>query len=204
MSAGVWLVVVLAAGADAGVSLDLVDAARTVPGLIVELRYATDDNFLGRAVYPEAARCFLLKPVAERLAKVARALAPAGYRLHVWDCYRPLHVQWAMWRLVPRKGYVADPHTGSNHNRGAAVDLTLDLADGTAVDMPTPFDVFGPSAHHGSNAGTAQARDNRERLRKAMVEAGFRPNRMEWWHYDAPEARHAPLLDVPLDPDAKR
>ena len=179
---------------------DLVDAARTVPGLSVDLRYATDANFLGKAVYPAGARCLLLRPVATRLAAVARSLALEGYRLHVWDCYRPLHVQWAMWRLVPRKGYVADPRTGSNHNRGAAVDLTLEHADGTPVEMPTPFDTFGPAAHHGSTAGTPAARENRERLRKAMVDAGFRPNRMEWWHYDAPEARHAPVLDVPVGP----
>jgi zinc D-Ala-D-Ala dipeptidase len=200
MSSLVWLALAASAATDGGVTTDLVDAAASVPGLTVELRYATDDNFLGKAVYPATARCLLLKPVAARLAAVARALAPAGYRLHVWDCYRPLHVQWAMWRLVPRKGYVADPHTGSNHNRGAAVDLTLDSADGTAVEMPTPFDTFGPAAHHGSTAGTAAARENRERLRKAMVDAGFRPNRMEWWHYDAPEARHAPVLDVPFEP----
>ena len=113
-----------------------------------------------------------------------------------WDCYRPLHVQWAMWKLVPRKGYVADPHTGSNHNRGAAVDVTLVTLDGAPVEMPTAFDTFGPAAHHGSNAGTAEARAHREMLRQAMVEAGFRPNRMEWWHYDAPERRGAPVLDV--------
>ena len=200
MNALLWLALAASAASDGGVTTDLVDAATSVPGLTVELRYATDDNFLGKAVYPATARCLLLKPVAARLAAVARALAPAGYRLHVWDCYRPLHVQWAMWRLVPRKGYVADPHTGSNHNRGAAVDLTLDTADGTPVEMPTPFDTFGPAAHHGSTAGTAAARENRERLRKAMVDAGFRPNRMEWWHYDAPEVRHAPVLDVPLEP----
>jgi len=183
MKALLWLALAASLATDGGVSSELVDAAASVPGLTVELRYATADNFLGKAVYPPAARCLLLKPVAVRLAAVARALAPVGYRLHVWDCYRPLHVQWAMWRLVPRKGYVADPHTGSNHNRGAAVDLTL-----------------GPAAHHGSTAGTPAARENRERLRKAMVDAGFRPNRMEWWHYDAPEAHHAPVLDVPLEP----
>ena len=181
-------------------ALDLVDAAASVPGLSVELRYATEDNFLGKAVYPDKARCLLLRPVAARLATAARALAPSGYRLRVWDCYRPLHVQWAMWRLVPRKGYVADPRTGSNHNRGAAVDVTLDHDDGTPVEMPTPFDTFGPAAHQGSTAGTAEARENRELLRKAMVDAGFPPNRMEWWHYDAPEARRAPVLDVPLEP----
>ena len=195
------LIALLAAllGADAGTSSGLVEATTRVPDLVVELRYATDENFLGRAVYPEDARCLLLPAVAERLARAERALEAAGFRLKAWDCYRPLRVQWAMWRLVHRPGYVADPRMGSNHNRGAAVDVTLVTRDGAAVDMPTPFDTFGPEAHHGSSAGTAEARANRERLRRAMMEAGFRPNRMEWWHYDAPEARGVPVLDVPLE-----
>jgi zinc D-Ala-D-Ala dipeptidase len=191
---------VLLAGADAGAVATLVDAGSRVPGLVVELPYATEDNFLGKAVYPEGARCLLLPGVAERLARAGRTLQARGFRLKAWDCYRPIHVQWAMWNLVPRRGYVADPHAGSNHNRGAAVDVTLVTLDGAAVDMPTRFDTFGPAAHHGSSAGTAEARENREVLRQAMVEAGFRPNRMEWWHYDAPERRGAPLLDVPLVP----
>jgi len=191
---------VLTLGQDAGMPGGLVEASGRVPGLVVELRYATADNFLGRAVYPEGARCLLLPGVVERLARAARALEATGFRLKAWDCYRPLHVQWAMWELVPRKGYVADPRTGSHHNRGTAVDVTLVTLDGAPVEMPTPFDTFGPAAHHGSSAGTAEARANRDRLRQAMVEAGFRPNRMEWWHYDAPEARGAPVLDVPLSP----
>ena len=185
---------------DAGPPRGLVEARARVPSLLVELRYATDDNFLGKAVYPEGARCLLLPSVADRLAQAARTLQAQGLLLKAWDCYRPVHVQWAMWKLVPRKGYVADPHTGSNHNRGAAVDVTLVTLDGAAVEMPTPFDAFGPSAHHGSSAGTVEARTNRETLRQAMVGAGFRANRMEWWHYDAPEGRGAPLLDVPLVP----
>lgn len=185
-------------GADAGPSSPLVEATAQVPGLAVELRYATADNFLGKAVYPEDAQCLLLPVVAGRLAEAQRALEARGFRLKAWDCYRPLHVQWAMWKLVPVKGYVADPHTGSNHNRGAAVDVTLITLTGEPVEMPTPFDTFGPTAHHGSGAGTAEARAHRETLRQAMVQAGFRPNRMEWWHYDAPEARGAPVLDVPL------
>ena len=191
---------VLLAGADAGTAATLVDASSRVSGLVVELPYATEDNFLGKAVYPEGARCLLLPSVAERLARAARTLQARGFRLKAWDCYRPIHVQWAMWKLVPRKGYVADPHAGSNHNRGAAVDVTLVTLDGAEVDMPTRFDTFSPAAHHGSSAGTAEAREHREVLRQAMVEAGFRPNRMEWWHYDAPERRGAPLLDVPLVP----
>jgi D-alanyl-D-alanine dipeptidase len=195
-----WLAaLVLDVSPDAAVRPELVDAAGVVPGLVVELRYATNDNFLGRAVYPEGARCLLLPPVAARLAKAAQELAADGLRLKAWDCYRPVRVQWSMWRLVPRRGYVADPHTGSNHNRAAAVDVTLVDADLAEVDMPTPFDTFGPAAHHGSNAGTEEARAHRERLRRAMMNAGFRPNRMEWWHYDAPESRGAPVLDLPLD-----
>lgn len=184
---------------DAGTPVGLVEATARVPALVVDLRYATEDNFLGRAVYPEGARCLLLSPVADRLAQAARTLEAQGFRLKAWDCYRPLHVQWAMWKLVPVKGYVADPHTGSNHNRGAAVDVTLVTLEGEPVEMPTPFDTFGPAAHHGSTAGTAEARAHREALRQAMVGAGFRPNRMEWWHYDAPEAHGAPLLDVPVE-----
>ena len=191
---------VLLARPDGGTASTLVDASTRVPGLVVELSYATDDNFLGKSVYPERARCLLLAAVAERLARAARTLEGEGFRLKAWDCYRPLHVQWAMWKVVPRKGYVADPHTGSHHNRGAAVDVTLVTLEGKAVEMPTSFDTFGPAAHHGSSAGTAEARAHRETLRQAMVEAGFRPNRMEWWHYDAPEHRGAPLLDVPLVP----
>jgi D-alanyl-D-alanine dipeptidase len=194
------MVAVLLAGGDAGTATTLVDASTRVPGLVVELPYATEDNFLGKAVYPEGAPCLLLPGVADRLAGAARLLEAEGFRLKAWDCYRPLHVQWAMWRLVPRKGYVADPRTGSHHNRGAAVDVTLVTANGAPVEMPTPFDTFGPAAHHGSSVGTAEARAHREALRQAMVQAGFRPNRMEWWHYDAPERRGAPLLDVPLVP----
>ena len=187
-------------GADAGTPGGLVEASARVPGLAVELRYASESNFLKRAVYPEGARCLLLPAVADRLAEAARMLEPHGFRLKAWDCYRPLHVQWAMWKLVPVKGYVADPHTGSNHNRGGAVDVTLVTLEGDSVEMPTPFDTFGPAAHHGSNAGTPEARANRETLRRVMLQAGFRPNRMEWWHYDAPEAHGAPLLDVPVEP----
>ena len=200
MTAALLSAVALLVGGLDGGAPTLVDASTRVPGLVVDLAYASDDNFLGKAVYPEGARCLLLPGVAERLATVARALEARGFRLKAWDCYRPLHVQWAMWKLVPRKGYVADPHTGSHHNRGAAVDVTLVTLDGLPVDMPTPFDTFGPSAHHGSNAGTPDARAHRELLRQVMVDAGFRPNRMEWWHYDAPEAHHAPVLDVPLEP----
>ncbi|MGO8968486.1 MAG: M15 family metallopeptidase [Myxococcaceae bacterium] len=191
-----WVGLLLAAPAPG--APDLVDAKQSVPGLVVELAYAQADNAFHRAFYPQGARCLLLRPVAARLARVAEALAKQGYRLKAWDCYRPHAVQWAMWALVPRRGYVAEPHTGSQHNRAAAVDVTLVAADGRAVEMPTPFDTFGPAAHHGASA-SAEVAARRALLLSAMEEAGFKKNRMEWWHYEAPEAHGAPLLDVPLD-----
>jgi zinc D-Ala-D-Ala dipeptidase len=179
-------------------SADLVDASLVVPGLVVELRYARDDNFFGKALYPKGARCLLLRPVAERLARAASELSRHGYRLKAWDCYRPRAVQWQMWERLPQRGYVANPRTGSHHNRGAAVDVTLLRADGSEVQMPTPFDTFGRAARQDAPLDDAFVSERRALLRAAMEAAGFRINRMEWWHYEAPEAHGAPLLDVAL------
>jgi D-alanyl-D-alanine dipeptidase len=182
----------------AGQAPELADAGKSVPGLLVELRYAQPDNFFKKALYPKGARCLLLPKVAERLARAAEAVAEKGYRLKAWDCYRPHAVQWEMWERVPRRGYVADPRTGSHHNRGAAVDVTLVQADGTPLEMPTPFDTFSPAARQDAPLSNAEVSARRALLRAAMEAAGFHVNRMEWWHYEAPEAKGAPLLDVPL------
>jgi D-alanyl-D-alanine dipeptidase len=177
----------------------LVDATQVVEGLVVDLRYATADNFLKRKVYPDSARCLLRQSAAQTLAKAAASLKPRGLRLKVYDCYRPRSVQWEMWKILPQPGYVADPRKGSNHNRGAAVDLTLVDDQGKELEMPTPFDTFTQAAHHGYEGGTPASRKNREILRAAMEGAGFKRNRMEWWHYELPETRKFPVLDEPFD-----
>ncbi|MBN8465106.1 D-alanyl-D-alanine dipeptidase [Corallococcus exiguus] len=179
---------------------ELVDATTVIPDLVLDLRYATKDNFLKRQVYPDGARCLLLPDSVKRLTQAADALRPQGYRLKVYDCYRPRAVQYEMWKILPKPGYVADPRKGSNHNRGGAVDLTLVTKDGAEVEMPTPFDDFTPAAHHGYTGGTPASREHREVLRKAMEGAGFQRNRMEWWHYDLPGATKLPVLDVPFTP----
>jgi zinc D-Ala-D-Ala dipeptidase len=176
----------------------LVEVRQAIPDVVVDLRYATADNFLKEQVYPDGARCLLRREAVERLARAAEALRARGFRLRLYDCYRPRSVQWKMWRILPKPGYVADPRKGSNHNRGAAVDLTLATAAGAEVEMPTPFDTFGPAAHHGFSGGSEASRRHRELLREAMEAAGFRPNRMEWWHYDLRGATVLPVLDVPL------
>ncbi len=184
--------------ADGAPGPDLVEVARLVPDAVLDLRYATSENFLGRAVYLEA-RCLLLRPAAERLARAAARLRRQGYRLLLWDCYRPLSVQREMWRLAPRPGYVADPRRGSHHNRGAAVDLSLAGADGRPVEMPTPFDAFDRRAHADAVEGVSEAaRRHRRLLRQAMEAEGLLVNPREWWHFAARDAARHPLLDVPL------
>lgn len=177
----------------------LVDAAALLPGAVQDIRYATADNLTGRPLYP-VARCLLLPGPAGRLVRAAARLAAQGYRLVLHDCYRPLSAQRALWAAMPKVGFVADPATGSHHNRGAAVDLSLADAAGRPVAMPTAFDAFGPRARAGATAGIGPvALRNRRVLRTAMEAEGFRVNPAEWWHFDAPEAAGAPLLDLPLE-----
>jgi len=183
----------------------LADAAALIRDARLDVRYATADNLAGRPLYP-AARCLLLPAVAARLQRAAAALGTSGYRIVLHDCYRPLSVQRALWAAAPRPGYVADPRTGSNHNRAAAVDLSLERADGTPVPLPTGYDAFTPAARAraGAAEGVSQeAQRHRDALRAAMLGAGFTPHPAEWWHFDAPEARGAPLLDLPIVPAAE-
>lgn len=176
----------------------LIDATTVIKDLVVDLRYATADNFMKKAVYPKTARCLLREGSLKRLAVAATALREKGFRLKVYDCYRPLSVQWQMWKIFPKPGYVANPKFGSNHNRGGAVDLTMTTADGKEVEMPTPYDTFSEAAHHGYAGGTELSRKHREVLREAMEGAGFKRNRMEWWHYDVPDPKKYPVLDEPF------
>jgi len=174
----------------------LVDIAEHIPNALVELRYAREDNFLGRAVYPPQARCLLRESVTRRLSRVAERLAKEGLRLKLWDCYRPLSVQKTMWELFPKPGFVANPQTGSHHNRGAAVDLTLTNAEGVELEMPTPFDEFSPRARQGATQGVSKtAAFNRDKLKAAMEAEGFIANRAEWWHFAAKDARRFEVLE---------
>ena len=191
------LAVIFALTAPALAADPLVDVRTAVPGVVLDVRYATPRNFLGRALYPKAA-AYLRRSAAARLARAEAALEKSGRRLLVYDAYRPLSVQRLLWDAKPDRRYVADPARGSVHNRGGAVDVGLAGADGKPLEMPSDFDAFGPRAWHGAEGVGAAAAAHAEELRSAMASAGFKPLAEERWHYEDPAAAEWPLLDVPL------
>lgn len=190
------LAAVLAAS---GAKEPLVDVRAAMPEAVIELRYATEANFMKAKVYPETARCLLLSTVVQKLKAVEAALKPQGFRLKFYDCYRPLSVQRELWQRFPKRGYVANPKGGSHHNRGAAVDVTLVTKEGAEVEMPTPFDTFSPASHQGAVKNVSlTAQGHRDLLRRAMEAVGMKAIRMEWWHYELPDAAKFPLRDEPF------
>jgi zinc D-Ala-D-Ala dipeptidase len=180
--------------------LQLADVTSLIPDAVIDLRYATARNVTGRRLYPPGAHCLLQPAVAVRLVRAAELARGRGFRLRLYDCYRPLSVQRLLFAKESRPGFVADPyHGGSHHNKAAAVDVGLVDLTGVDVALPTDFDEFTPRARASATSGVSpEARAHRDALREAMVAAGFIPSRSEWWHFSAPEARGSPLLDVPV------
>jgi zinc D-Ala-D-Ala dipeptidase len=196
------LLAVLLAAPAAAQELQVVEG----PHLVVQLRYATKDNFLDHDIYRAAGidRCWARPELAAALSKARAELEAAGLKLVLWDCYRPMSVQREMWKLVPDERYVANPKKGSNHNRGAAVDVTLATSDGRPIPMPTEFDDFSAAAaaDYVCLSGERDKCRHREALRGIMTKAGLVGLKTEWWHYQLPDADKLPL--VPNAPRAKK
>jgi D-alanyl-D-alanine dipeptidase len=184
---------------------DLVELVKLDPTIKLDIRYATPNNFTGRAVYTEA-RAFLQRPAAEALLRAARALRKQGYGVAVFDGYRPWFVTKLFWDLTPadKKQFVADPSKGSRHNRGCAVDLTLyDLKTGREVSMPSGYDEMTERAHINYAGGTPEQRRLRDLLRAAMEAEGFAVYEPEWWHYDFKDWKQYPILNLSFSEIAK-
>lgn len=182
----------------------LVPIAAADLDLEVALAYATDDNFTGKPVYSRQAGCWLHADAAPLLRRAAELARPLGLRLRVLDAFRPTEAQWALWAHTPDPEFLADPHQGSTHSMGVAVDLDLiRVSDGVALDMGTAFDEFTPRSHHGNTDIPAEAQANRHLLLGLMTTAGWDFYGNEWWHYQLPQARaRYPLLsDTLLGPD---
>jgi D-alanyl-D-alanine dipeptidase len=179
----------------------LVQITDVIPSVQLDLRYATTNNITGRILYPEA-RAFLVPDAVAALVRVQTELATRGFGLMVWDAYRPLSVSHALWNTTPedQKQYVADPKKGSDHNKGAAGDVTLfDIASGQQVQMPTDFDDFSEHASPDFNEPDAERHKNRDLLRTAMESHGYIVNEHEWWHFRWHESARYPVLDTPIE-----
>jgi D-alanyl-D-alanine dipeptidase len=185
----------------AGKPDEFVNVAGVIPDAVIDLRYATNNNFTGSVLYP-VATCKLRRAVADRLAKAADTLRKQERRLLLWDCYRPTSIQLALWKKVPDPRYVADPKIGSNHSRGGAVDLAVVDKAGKPVPLPTEFDDFSEAAHR-DRIPTGPTGANARMLADAMTGAGFTTIPHEWWHFDAPDSTRYPLSDEPLGPKPK-
>lgn len=178
----------------------LVDVRSCVPDAVIDLRYATADNFVGRPLYPSAARCLVHESLAQGLKVAAEMLRGDGDRLVFWDCYRPHEVQVEMFEAVPDPAWVAPPGSyARSHTAGRSVDVTL-ARGGALVDMGTGFDDFSTlSLAYATEGVSAAARANRARLRAAMEAGGLTVYSGEWWHFDGPGAgEQRPVLDVPV------
>lgn len=175
--------------------IELTDLDSTIR---LDIRYAREDNFVGRPVYSEA-RAFLQPVAAYAIIRAHRKLRDDGLGLVIYDGYRPWSVTKLFWEVVSeeQRMYVADPSVGSKHNRGCAVDLGLfELSSGIQVPMPSDFDEFNEKASPDYPGGTATERANRDLLRRVMEEVGFTVNPKEWWHFDHKDWKSYEICDV--------
>ena len=186
---------------DAARAAGLVDVRTVVPDAVIDLRYATPNNFVGVPLYPADARCLVHQSMAPGLAAAAAALRPGGEVLVFWDCYRPHDVQVRMFNAVPNPNWVARPGPyARSHEAARSVDVTIANAQGP-IDMGTDFDDFTPRAlAYATDGVSATQQANRARLRDAMNAGGLSVYKGEWWHFDTPDANeNHPILDVPVD-----
>ena len=180
---------------------DLVELTTLDPTFKLDIRYATARNFLGTPLYSQA-RAFMQRPAAEALMRVQRSLAAEGYGLLVHDAYRPWYVTKIFWDATPadKHNFVADPASGSRHNRGCAVDLTLyTLRDGRAVEMPSLYDEMSERAYPTYAGSSDAARRLRDLLRQHMEAEGFSVYEFEWWHFDYRDWKSYAIQNIPFE-----
>ncbi len=166
--------------------------------IITDVRYATENNFTHKVLYPSA-KVYLRHDAAVQLAKANEFLKKTyNLRIKIFDGYRPLSVQKYMWSILPNENFVADPAKGSRHNRGCAADVTLIDQSGRELDMGTQFDDFTPKARPDYQDISDRAAANRKILKLAMMQFGFIQMETEWWHFDFNGWEKYSILDIPI------
>ncbi|MCW3116386.1 MAG: family metallopeptidase [Chitinophagaceae bacterium] len=179
---------------------DLIELIKLDPGIKLDIRYATNNNLVGKPVYTEA-RAFLQRPAAQALVNVNQELKTLGYGLLVFDGYRPWSVTKIFWDITSKenKKFVADPQKGSKHNRGCAVDLSLyDLATGKEIEMTGQYDEMSDRSYPYYTGGTEAQHKMRDLLRTRMEANGFKVYDYEWWHFDYQDWQSYRITNIPF------
>ncbi len=178
---------------------ELVEIKDFVPGLVFDIRYATKNNFTGEQIYKQA-RAFTRLPVAIALGEIQKELKTKGLGLIIYDAYRPYSATVKFYEVYHDTTFVASPYTGSRHNRGAAVDLSLvNLKTGRTLKMPSPFDDFTPKAHIDYADLPKKVLKNRALLMDVMKKHGFKVYPYEWWHYDFKGWKKFEIMDLSFE-----
>ncbi len=162
---------------------DFVKVRDYIPDIVVELKYATSNNFSGTVVY-DFTEVYLRYSTVLKLMDVQAALREQGLRLKIWDAFRPLKALEKLWYAKPDPNYVSNPWSGTNsHSRGHTVDVTLVDAHGKELEMPTGFDEFSAYADRDYSDCTDAAAKNARLLQEVMEQNGFTGLQSEWWHF---------------------
>lgn len=178
---------------------ELVNLETLIPGLVLDIRYATTNNFTGEKIYT-LARAYARKPVAEALRKVQEELKPQGLGIKIFDAYRPYKATVKFYEVYHDTTYVASPYKGSRHNRGCALDITVvNLKTGEELKMPTGYDSFKKEAWPSTPVKDPEIRHNRTLLINIMQKHGFKVNGSEWWHYDFIGWSKYEVLDIDFE-----
>lgn len=178
---------------------ELIDLEKFIPGIVLDIRYATANNFMGERIYTMA-KAYARKPVAESLKKIQADLAKKGLGIKIFDGYRPYSATVKFYESHKDTTYVASPYRGSRHNRGCALDLTIiDLKTGKELQMPTEYDSFKKEAWPSTPVSDPAIRANRQLLITAMEKHGFKVNSSEWWHFDFKGWQKFPVMNIDFE-----
>lgn len=162
---------------------DFVKVNTYIPDIVVDLRYASENNFTNQRIY-DFSDVWLRYGTVKKLMLVQQELRKIGLSLKIWDGFRPPSAQFKLWDVCPDPTYVSNPNNGfSSHSRGNTVDITLVYEDGTELIMPTGFDDFSELADRDYSDCSAEAAVNAMLLEKLMIKHGFKPYSGEWWHF---------------------
>lgn len=173
---------------------DFVDVRKYIPDIMIELRYATKNNITKSVLY-ENTNTYLRRGTADKLKEANYEFKKLGYRIKIWDAYRPTSVQKLLWKKVSDNRYIANPSGGSNHNRGAAVDVTLVDKNGREIAMPTDFDGFSKQADKDYDDVEKNRAENAKLLERIMIKCGFESIYTEWWHFDDSDWNKYSIVD---------